>query len=977
MDKSTITIGFLWFILFSSLVFSQSYGGPAQGSVASGIQVNLGSNLGDHSISGDVNSVGQVHEYMVGNTGELPLEDWGNINDNYIYVEDIVIDDPELADIGINVELNSFEGIPETSSIPPDNHVAVGPNHVIACVNSVFRVFEKDGNLLMQVSADSWCGQALSNPDAFDPQIIYDHFEGRWFMLWDNHNDGTLSSNFIISYSDDSDPMGIWYMYVLNGRVNGTTSTNYWADYPQLGYDDQAIYIMSRQFEFGCSSSCYRYNRIRILNKSELYTANGGQLTWTDIWNIRDPNNAGVAPDNIHPVISFDTGLNTGYFVWTYGFGSINYCIIYKIANPVTSPVLTGQRYPVTFYGSNPPVNQLGGGTPHIDNGGNGIRTAPILKNGKIYSVHSQQNSQHLTNISLKYFVYEISSNSIIQEVEFGSQGHYYIYPSIVVDGDENLAITYSRSGDNEYIGAYYSTRLASDPPGLSPSKVMHVGMGNYVKTYGGSRNRWGDYLSGYLDPATGYDFWLFSEYAARTNTWGTWLTEIRMKPYSGPTFYTRLNPIEFGNLEIGIPAIIDTITIANYGDADYIINNIVSSVGPFTLLNNPSPVTLSTFDSLDLIIQFNPSTPAIYSELMQFDDNDPNFDGLTLNGTGFEINQGFTDLFYASTGVNENGKMLTLNKNTGVGTELGFSNFNNISSLTVSPVTNIIYGISSGQNETEIVRVNGSGGDAFTQYVVDLGAMSGISFDTSGVLYATQILGDIYTIDLSDGSYSSVTTASIQLSAIAINPMTNEMWAVPKVVFGAKDKIYKVNLSSGAATLIGQTGFVSLTNDLAFDENGNLYGIIGESAEIGQLISIDTSNAVGTLIGDIGFQNVISLGYSVNGPVNSVKSDDILTHPDNFVLSQNYPNPFNPNTSIKFSIPVDTKVRLTVYNILGQAVNVLVDEELTSGHYSVDWNGTDNTGNIVSSGIYFYEMKASGNKLNDFTQIRKMVFLK
>lgn len=76
---------------------------------------------------------------------------------------------------------------------------------------------------------------------------------------------------------------------------------------------------------------------------------------------------------------------------------------------------------------------------------------------------------------------------------------------------------------------------------------------------------------------------------------------------------------------------------------------------------------------------------------------------------------------------------------------------------------------------------------------------------------------------------------------------------------------------------------------------------------------------------------------------------------PSNFELSQNYPNPFNPTTNIRFAIPQEGKVRLEVYDIQGQLVNSLIDSEvMNAGSYQVDWNGKDNTGTRVSSGIYF-----------------------
>lgn len=95
-------------------------------------------------------------------------------------------------------------------------------------------------------------------------------------------------------------------------------------------------------------------------------------------------------------------------------------------------------------------------------------------------------------------------------------------------------------------------------------------------------------------------------------------------------------------------------------------------------------------------------------------------------------------------------------------------------------------------------------------------------------------------------------------------------------------------------------------------------------------------------------------------------------TLPDGFGLAQNYPNPFNPTTDIQFSVPQVSDVRLIVYNVLGQQAKVLVNQQLPAGSYTVDWDGTDQSGNTVASGIYFYRLETG-----DFTASKKMLLLK
>jgi hypothetical protein len=94
---------------------------------------------------------------------------------------------------------------------------------------------------------------------------------------------------------------------------------------------------------------------------------------------------------------------------------------------------------------------------------------------------------------------------------------------------------------------------------------------------------------------------------------------------------------------------------------------------------------------------------------------------------------------------------------------------------------------------------------------------------------------------------------------------------------------------------------------------------------------------------------------------------------PKNFELSQNYPNPFNPSTKIDYQVPVDAKVLMEVYNIAGQKVVELVNQEQSAGYYTVDFGASK-----LSSGVYIYRIVASDKATgNNFSSIKKMMLLK
>ena len=93
---------------------------------------------------------------------------------------------------------------------------------------------------------------------------------------------------------------------------------------------------------------------------------------------------------------------------------------------------------------------------------------------------------------------------------------------------------------------------------------------------------------------------------------------------------------------------------------------------------------------------------------------------------------------------------------------------------------------------------------------------------------------------------------------------------------------------------------------------------------------------------------------------------------PKSFKVNQNYPNPFNPFTTLRYDLPKDEFVSITIYDLLGNVINNLVNTNQSSGYRSVQWNATNNQGQPVAAGVYFYSIKAG-----EFRQTKKMILLK
>jgi hypothetical protein len=106
-----------------------------------------------------------------------------------------------------------------------------------------------------------------------------------------------------------------------------------------------------------------------------------------------------------------------------------------------------------------------------------------------------------------------------------------------------------------------------------------------------------------------------------------------------------------------------------------------------------------------------------------------------------------------------------------------------------------------------------------------------------------------------------------------------------------------------------------------------------------------------------------LKLKYDTTVGVEEIASEP----PEGFTLYQNYPNPFNPSTTIKFALPVDSRVKINVYNSLGQLVKTLVDKEMESGYHEVNFNASR-----LASGVYLYQLQSQ-----DFISVKKMLLIK
>lgn len=221
------------------------------------------------------------------------------------------------------------------------------------------------------------------------------------------------------------------------------------------------------------------------------------------------------------------------------------------------------------------------------------------------------------------------------------------------------------------------------------------------------------------------------------------------------------------------------------------------------------------------------------------------------------------------------------------------------------------------------------------------------------------------------DGSYGMHNTKfTIDVLSKSIKAINNGFIPVELISFNARTSDNSVILTWETSTETNNKGFSVERNingtwkEIAFVNGKGTSTSPSKYIYTDNLVSVQAKGNISYRLKQVDFDGTSEFSKVVNVNIN--------TMPVDFALAQNYPNPFNPSTSIKFTVPVNSNVKIAVYNAMGKLVKELVNRDYEAGTYSVEWLGNDNNGSKVSSGIYFYKMEA-GNR----TITKKMVLMK
>jgi hypothetical protein len=416
----------------------------------------------------------------------------------------------------------SFEGILQTLYQPPSTNIAAGPEDLIQIVNSTVARFNKQGQMTHQTILQQWFASQLGticSSGSFqcilgDVSIRYDHLHGRFLMTLQALDTSAQTSHYLISVSNGSTYASGWKNWIINARLDGQTPTNNWLDFPQVGYDNDAVYITGNMFSF--SGMTFQYAKVRILKKAELYNPVTSALTYFDIFNLKNEDNT-VASTLQAPILRGRPRVqtSTGYMVNASDVAQADYLTLWRINNPVgTGPSVTRSTlkniwkysYPAPAPQPNVPIQ--------LDTGPSSIAKV-IQRDGLLFVARNAGYTDE--PITVTYDIIDLKNDKVALQYRWAN-GNFF-YPAFDVPASTGPGYTLP---NKLIVGTTTSPSGSLTYAGLTETKAGE----DFYDLASGAVARWGDYNGAGIDPVNG-GMWVSGQYAKTRNggasRYGTW----------------------------------------------------------------------------------------------------------------------------------------------------------------------------------------------------------------------------------------------------------------------------------------------------------------------------------------------------------------------------------------------------------------------------------------------------------------------
>ena len=416
---------------------------------------------------------------------------------------------------GVTAKLNNqfgtaFPGIGFTGWVPPDPNIAVGPNHIVAVVNSDVAFFNKaTGAKTFQQVADGtgfFSGIGVSTTFVFDPKCYYDKLSGRFFVLFLEADFANQVSKVLLAVSDDGDPNGTWFKYRIEAKVT-EGANSFWLDYPGFGVNKDAVVFSGNMFPFASGGV---FTSIAVIPKAPLLAGGAANVSY-----LKDN-----TMFTFQPARTADAAQTTMYGCSVVSSTAVR---VVALTGLLGTPTLVSSDVPVPAWTRPSPVPA--GGGKQLD-GLDGRLYTSHLRNGRLVASHTTKAADG----RMKARWYEFSMNSwpssgqptLRQAGDVLLAGTNTHMPAVNINGAGDISVIYTRSNGSTNPETCVSSRTAVDALGtIGAPQVLMTSAG----TYGGSGvNRWGDYFTVEIDPNDNMTFWGVGMVA---DAGGQWTTHI------------------------------------------------------------------------------------------------------------------------------------------------------------------------------------------------------------------------------------------------------------------------------------------------------------------------------------------------------------------------------------------------------------------------------------------------------------------
>ena len=443
--------------------------------------------------------------------------------------------------------------------IPPDPIGAVGYSRIIAVVNTMIEAREKSGGFLWRTSLANFFAPLNPATFTFDPKIVYDTYEDRFVVVTlERVNSGTSfsdpgnESRLLLAVSRNGHPetstAADWYFMEVDAKLTNLVGfgLDFWADYPGFEVDEEAVYITANYFVFPGEFGGFGGSFLWIVGKEDFYaggvsSANvfspAGETGFFDLTHMPAQvfGNGGVGG----PGSSIGTFL-VGYSGLTFGGpGGVEAAQVITVDDPLGNaggPNFSGE---FVILGD---IENVGGPCSFP-----ALADAPQPGTDALIEVNDRRALDAVWRDNELWMVMTIDSDGPCDPAAAGTTKAHWVkmdtsggpgsilgadggtvygddisldtttfFPAIAVNKYGTAGIGFSAASPDIYAGAFVTTRHAGDDPGtVRQTRTVREGEDYYLRTFGGTRNRWGDYSGITFDPSNQKFFWIFNMYAA------------------------------------------------------------------------------------------------------------------------------------------------------------------------------------------------------------------------------------------------------------------------------------------------------------------------------------------------------------------------------------------------------------------------------------------------------------------------------